>query len=596
MRLRRTIGAVILGGVLALGSAAMPPFAIDQADAKNPVGRFFNKVGDAIANNPLNKRRKRQSQPNTAPAADPAAAEEPVLSREDRRLIQSQLNALGHEVGPADGIFGNGTRRGIAEYQASLGAEATGYLTEEQANRLLASAPAPDSAEPAGQGQAGATAQPADTSIAEIAGPDAVWAPAAMASCTPEEMISCMERFGAPDAARDFVRKIARTGVAPGLLAGFDDFGTVDLASVRYLGTKRPPAMVLVNGGPAAVATENDAVRALPIDDPVYRRLVSRSGELKLLDEPRLESHRLMTRGEQRFVFAYRLAKCRTCATPGEMLVAFDFDAAGQYKGVKLIGIAERDPARDWLDGRRYDITALQNDGKLLQRRLAGLGFEPGPIDGKIAKSTEQALGELQASHGLRQSGTIDERTARVMAQPDIIVEISRFEQIYRIATEPDLIGFALRYGHGVLSRAGKSLPADNLALARMNSRIARLYDRKQDYQNALIYAQNAVDVSGAANREKSQSHGILLFNLGETYRNLDRKEEAVEQFDAAFDVFEPLAVAGGESTRQNLAAQALERTANKLIALYGEQGREWSAKRVKHRLETVEAQLAAAE
>jgi tetratricopeptide (TPR) repeat protein len=147
-----------------------------------------------------------------------------------------------------------------------------------------------------------------------------------------------------------------------------------------------------------------------------------------------------------------------------------------------------------------------------------------------------------------------------------------------------------------VLSRAGERLPANHQILARMNSRIARLYDRGEAYANALPYAQDAVIVSRAAGLEKSQDHGILLFNLGETYRNLGRTQEAAEQFDAAFDVFEPLAMANDGKSTHNLAAQALERTGQKLITLYENQGRDWSAKRVQHRLETVEAQLTTVE
>ncbi|HMB46671.1 MAG TPA: peptidoglycan-binding protein, partial [Afifellaceae bacterium] len=440
--------------------------------------------------------------------------------------------------------------------------------------------------------------------VMTIAGPDAVWSPAAMHGCRPQELqdvLNCMARFGAPREAVEFVRQSAEIGMEPGLLAGLQDFGTVDLARLDYIQPGREQALVLVNGGPAAVATENDGVQALPLDDPVFRRLVSRYGELKLFNDPRLESHRLMTRGEQRFTFAYRLAKCDTCATPGEMLVAFDFDAAGHYSGLTLLGITGRDPDQDWLAVNRPQAAVLQSDMAKLQRRLAGLGFEPGALDGEGGKQTETALLAVQADHGLKQSGEADERTVRLLAAPDIIVEVSRFEQIYTIATEPELVAFALRYGRGVLSRAQNALGESNVAVARMNSRVGRLYDRQRNYARALPFARKAVEVNIAAGLDKSQGHGLLLFNLGETLRQLGRKDEAVEKFEAAFDLFEPLATAGRDGqesdlTERNLAADALNRTGQKLIALYSQQERSWSVKRVKKRLETVEAQLAAAD
>jgi peptidoglycan hydrolase-like protein with peptidoglycan-binding domain len=587
------------------------PLGVAPAHAKNPVGKFFNRVGDAIAKNPLNKRSKRNKARNRAPADDQAGekAGEPAFSVEQRKRIQARLNELGYKVGSVDGLFGAGTRRGIARYQASIGAGATGILTQAQADTLLSGGSAPVDQTPARNETAGGNPAPAPAPgqpAQEIAGPDAVWASAAMNRCNGDEWLACMERFGAPEAALAFVRLSGEAGLEPGMLAGFEDFGTVDLADMRFSGPADRRASVLVNGGPPTISTKTDAINALSLNDPVYRRLVSRYGELKLLGEPRLESHRLMTRGGQRFVFAYRLAKCQACATPGEMLAAFDFDVSGSYKGLSLTGIASRDPDQDWLSANSYKAAELQADTTLLQRRLAGLGFAPGSLDGKGGKKLEAALIAFQTDHGLTQSGEADERTAGLLATSEIIIEVSRFEQIYRIAAEPDLIAFALQYGHGVLGRAERTLTGADIVLARMNSRIARLHDRRKDFAGALPFAQKAVAKSVAAGQAKSQSHALMLFNLGETYRQLGQREDALENFDAAFDLLEPLAMAEQDGPvkdgsaqngpAQNLAAEAFQRTGRKLIALYEEMGKTWSARHVNKRLETVEAKLAAAQ
>ena len=290
------------------------------------------------------------------------------------------------------------------------------------------------------------------------------------------------------------------------------------------------------------------------------------------------------------------MAKCQACATPGELLAAFDFDAAGSYTGLSLLGIASRAPDQDWLTANTYKAVDLQANPALLQRRLAGLGFAPGPLDGKGGKPLETALIAFQTDHGLTQSGEADERTAGLLANPEIIIEVSRFEQIYRVATDPDLVEFALQYGLGVLSRGEKTLLGNDIVLARMNGRIARLHDRRKDYAAALPFGQKAVGMSVAAGQAESLGHALLLFNLGETYRQLDRKEEALENFDAAFDLLEPLAMSEQNGSAQNLAAEAFQRTAKKLIELYTELGKSWSAKHVNKRLETVEAELAAAQ
>jgi peptidoglycan hydrolase-like protein with peptidoglycan-binding domain len=568
---------------------------VAPASAKNRVGSFFNKVGDAIANNPLTKRNKRNETQNRSQNQPPAG--EPAFGKQTRIRIQTRLNELGHKVGPADGVFGRGTRRGIAGYQSSLGADATGILTRAQADLILSGAPAGEyretaGSEPVNHESPGTIVE----TVKEIATPDAVWTSLAMRSCKQEDMLSCMDRFGAPSAAVAFVRQSGEAGIKPGLLAGFDDFGIVDIGRIQFRGTGRQTMPVLLNGGPPAILVDTEQVRSLQLTDNVYRRLVGRYGELKLFDRPRLESHRLTARGGQRFVFAFRLAKCDTCAAPGEALLAYDFDAAGGYLGVALLGIARRDPDQDWLTANNVAAVALQNDMGVLQRRLAGLGFDSGTLDGKGGKQTEAALKAFQADHGLTQSGKPDDQTNRLLAKTNILIEFNRFEQIYRLAEEPDVLKFVLQNGLSVLSRAEKQLNATGVMLAGMNSRIARLHDRQKDHEKALSFAKKAVAVSAAAGQDASQSHGFYLFDLGENYRHFKRDDEALESYNAAFDVFEPLALSGNSRTSRELAAKAFERTGKRLIALYEKRNKAWAAKKVQKRLEKVEAKLAAIE
>ena len=53
-----------------------------------------------------------------------------------------------------------------------------------------------------------------------------------------------------------------------------------------------------------------------------------------------------------------------------------------------------------------------------LQRRLAGLGFAPGPIDGRYGPHTEQAVMRLQGAHGLPADGIAGPQTLAALAAP----------------------------------------------------------------------------------------------------------------------------------------------------------------------------------
>ena len=67
------------------------------------------------------------------------AAEDSLnLARADRRRIQAGLTASGLEPGPADGMFGAGTRSAIRDWQAGRGLPATGYLNAAEAEELIA--------------------------------------------------------------------------------------------------------------------------------------------------------------------------------------------------------------------------------------------------------------------------------------------------------------------------------------------------------------------------------------------------------------------------------------------------------------------------
>jgi peptidoglycan hydrolase-like protein with peptidoglycan-binding domain len=59
------------------------------------------------------------------------------MSAADRRQVQEALRRLDYYKGPVDGIFGPLTRAAIRRFQQDIRSDATGYLTADQANRLV---------------------------------------------------------------------------------------------------------------------------------------------------------------------------------------------------------------------------------------------------------------------------------------------------------------------------------------------------------------------------------------------------------------------------------------------------------------------------
>ena len=80
------------------------------------------------------------SQPAMAAVAVPTSEEAEStlgLGRAQRRMVQRGLASLGYGPGPADGLFGAGTREAIRRYQEAKGHEATGYLRGEESGALV---------------------------------------------------------------------------------------------------------------------------------------------------------------------------------------------------------------------------------------------------------------------------------------------------------------------------------------------------------------------------------------------------------------------------------------------------------------------------
>ena len=112
--------------VQAAGQQTEPPSTDEDGQASKPLA-----VVTARAQEP-------RSASVTSPLEPEAAEAMPILKRDERRNVQRGLASLGFNPGPADGLFGPRTRVAVGAWQEAKGFEASGRLTREQADALMA--------------------------------------------------------------------------------------------------------------------------------------------------------------------------------------------------------------------------------------------------------------------------------------------------------------------------------------------------------------------------------------------------------------------------------------------------------------------------
>lgn len=82
-----------------------------------------------------------------------------------------------------------------------------------------------------------------------------------------------------------------------------------------------------------------------------------------------------------------------------------------------LIGTTDKEVSQQTAETQTQKVDASANKNldrdqiRLVQERLKASGFDPGPIDGMLGPKTRSALQKYQASNGLSNSGTLDDKT-----------------------------------------------------------------------------------------------------------------------------------------------------------------------------------------
>lgn len=107
--------------------------SIKDSDRLAAFEAYLDRFGDDGVFAPLAKDRLNILQPTQSKPLD-------ASPNVDWQGIQEALNALGYDVGEADGIFGPRTRSALRDWQRGNGLTSDGYLTDNQVNRLTAEA------------------------------------------------------------------------------------------------------------------------------------------------------------------------------------------------------------------------------------------------------------------------------------------------------------------------------------------------------------------------------------------------------------------------------------------------------------------------
>jgi len=134
-----------------------------------------------------------------------------------------------------------------------------------------------------------------------------------------------------------------------GYLAGMRESGIVDLGYVAYPGNAQPSqGWALMNGVPALINVDDLSLlpKAEMEKDARYRALRNDHPTLQLavMNEQRepgsLPQIEPLGEGGNRFVVPYSLkGDCTACVPMAQANFGFDFDAAGQFLGVKFLNI-----------------------------------------------------------------------------------------------------------------------------------------------------------------------------------------------------------------------------------------------------------------
>jgi peptidoglycan hydrolase-like protein with peptidoglycan-binding domain len=465
--------------------------------------------------------------------------------------IQTALNDLGYESGPPDGVAGSRTRSAIRAFEKANRLDETGAVSLSLSlaiGRALAENPegaGEEMAFEAGsdafvgglyQWRAASLIRSAanrpdwldrDPKSNDVAGPLSAWASSRLRGC--RNVLACLEAYGAPTQALRAAYALEKTGLIGTYVRSFTEYGAVDLVSVGYpYNTGGLIEYALVNGKPEAVAMRDGDVLKLNISDRAYQQLGREYDTISIQLIPRFEAYRLMPDGGQRFVFAYPVTPgCQICDPLGQVLIAHEFSAGGEYRGLRMLAYADADEELQRQVRRTFSADDLAGDDALVQRRLNGLGYEAGPVDGVAGRMTRSALEAFQADHGLPVTGELNETTAALMSSDGVERHLRRLEALLLAGSEG-----ARTFGLGLLGRF-QQLPGNSrVQFAALANNVAGEFYRAGRSGEALDHLQRAEAVALLIQAAHPQLYEAIVLNRASVNLAMDRHGAAGEAAD----------------------------------------------------------------
>lgn len=334
--------------------------------------------------------------PATGATAAAGAATEAALNltRADRTRIQSRLTALGYDTRGIDGAFGRGSRAAIASWQKAQGANATGYLTAEQARTLnvAATTPAP-----------------------VAAGGDAIRG----------EYDLGLSRADRANIQRQLTALGHDTRGTDGI------FGAGTRAAIsNWQKAQGAAATGYLTAGQLTALRNQAGTPAVAPDASGTDRARIEEAMLNLTRDERAQAQRNLTAQGHNTRGADGIFGSGTRAAIRGWQTANGFAATGYLDGdqwTKLRGqTAAAAPASDkaqiaaWQAGEAA-LGMDKTTRTLVETRLANAGFKPGKADGTFDADTRAAIKAYQKSKSLPQTGYMNQGTA-VALMADVIL------------------------------------------------------------------------------------------------------------------------------------------------------------------------------
>ena len=298
------------------------------------------------------------------------------LSRSQRLAVQRDLTELGYDTNGIDGIFGRGTRGALRLWQEAEGLTVTGYLSEGQPETLREAAQdAIDEREAAAAERARMDAEAARQQEEDD------WNRARRVN-TEASYRRYLQAYPEGEYARE-ARLILREARERAEEDAWAEAARLDTAAAYSSYLDKFP------NGPNAIEAQRRYDNLTANDRGAATTAALQAAEEEAWSEAQSKNN---IKGYRDFLEAYPDSR-------------YAEEAESRRAELQTARWQERE------DRLRLD----RNSWKSVEQRLAFLGFDPGPQDGKINRRTRNAITQYRRSRGLEVHGYLDKKFIEIL-------------------------------------------------------------------------------------------------------------------------------------------------------------------------------------